>query len=253
MPTPFRHDFGRDEVAAIYRRPLLELVFDAQATHRRHQPRNEVQCAALLSIKTGGCPEDCGYCPQSAHFETDVKREPLLAVGDVLRAAHDAREAGASRFCLGAAYRNVPDGEPFERILEMVRGIRAEGMEACVTLGMLRPDQAVRLAAAGLTAYNHNLDTSERHYDKVVTTRTYDDRRRTRRARPRCPSPRPKARGCVWRTGPASSTRFRPGGRRSTGTGIRRSSRRSHTRPRRSTTCSSQARRMRPQSRWPSA
>ncbi len=144
MPTPFRHDWTRDEVAALYRRPLLELVFDAQAMHRRHQPHNEVQCAALLSIKTGGCPENCGYCPQSAHFETDVKRQDLLAVDDVLRAARDARTAGASRFCLGAAYRNVPDGEPFERILEMVRGIRAQGMEACVTLGMLRPDQAAR-------------------------------------------------------------------------------------------------------------
>ena len=182
MPSPIRNDWSRDEVAAIYRRPLLELVFAAQEVHRAHQPQNEVQCAALLSIKTGGCPENCGYCPQSAHFETDVQRQDLLAVDEVLRAATDARAAGAARFCLGAAYKNVPDGEPFERILAMVRGIRAQGMEACVTLGMLRPDQADALAGAGLTAYNHNLDTGEKHYDRVVTTRTYDDRRRTLRA-----------------------------------------------------------------------
>ena len=181
-PSPIRRDWTREEVAAIYRRPLLELVFDAAVVHRAHQPRNEVQCAALLSIKTGGCAENCGYCPQSAHFETTVKRQDLLDVDEVLKAAAAARAGGASRFCLGAAYKNVPDGEPFERILAMVRGIRAEGMEACVTLGMLRPEQAERLKDAGLTAYNHNLDTGEKHYDKVVTTRTYDDRRRTLRA-----------------------------------------------------------------------
>ena len=182
MTTSIRRDWTREQVADVFRRPLLELVFDAQTVHRDHQPRNEVQCAALLSIKTGGCPENCGYCPQSAHFETDVRRQDLLAVDEVLRVARDARAAGASRFCLGAAYRNVPDGEPFDRILAMVRGIRAQGMEACVTLGMLRPDQAARLAEAGLTAYNHNLDTGARHYDRVVTTRTYDDRLRTLRA-----------------------------------------------------------------------
>ena len=179
MTSPIRRVGSRDEVAATYRRPLLDLVFEAQTVHRRHQPRNEVQCAALLSIKTGGCPENCGYCPQSAHFKTDVVREDLLSVDRVLSAAADARAKGAARFCLGAAYKNVPDGAPFERILDMVRGIRAQGMEACVTLGMLRPDQAARLAAAGLTAYNHNLDTSEAHYDQVVTTRTYGDRLRT--------------------------------------------------------------------------
>jgi biotin synthase len=182
MSFPIRSDWSRDEVAAIYHRPLLELLFEAQRVHRAHQPRNEVQCAALLSIKTGGCPENCGYCPQSAHFETDVARTDLLAVDEVLAAARDARAGGAARFCLGAAYRSVPDGEPFERILSMVRGIRAEGMEACVTLGMLRPDQAERLAQAGLTAYNHNLDTGAKHYDRVVTTRTYEDRLRTLRA-----------------------------------------------------------------------
>lgn len=177
--STIRHDWSRDEVAQTYRRPLLDLVFDAQAVHRRHQPHGEVQCAALLSVKTGGCPEDCGYCPQSAHFETGLAREDLLPVERVLEAAADARARGASRFCLGAAWKSVPDGEPFERVLAMVRGIRAQGMEACVTLGTLRADQAARLASAGLTAYNHNLDTSAAHYDRVVTTRTYDERLRT--------------------------------------------------------------------------
>lgn len=179
--THDRHDRTRDEVAALWRRPLLDLVFEAQQVHRARQPRNAVQVSALLSVKTGGCPEDCGYCPQSAHFETGVERTGLLPVEEVRREAHAAKEKGASRFCLGGAYRSVPDGDAFERVLEMVRAIRAEGMEACVTFGMLRPEQASRLKEAGLTAYNHNLDTGEAYYDKVISTRTWRDRIETLR------------------------------------------------------------------------
>ncbi len=181
MHATDRHDWTRQEVAAVWRRPLLDLVFEAQAVHRERQPRNAVQVSALLSVKTGGCPEDCGYCPQSAHFETGVARTDLLPVDAVAREAKAAHEGGASRFCLGGAYRAVPDGPAFERLLDMVRAIRAEGMEACVTLGMLRPDQARRLKEAGLTAYNHNLDTGEGYYDRVISTRTWRDRVETLR------------------------------------------------------------------------
>jgi biotin synthase len=176
-----RHDWTREEVAALWRRPLLDLVLDAAVLHRERHPRGAVQMAALLSVKTGGCPEDCGYCPQSARYETGVSREALLPLEEVRSAAAAARAAGATRFCLGGAYRSVPDGEAFERLLEMVRAVRGLGMEACVTFGMLRADQARRLAEAGLTAYNHNLDTGEAYYDRVVTTRRYADRLETLR------------------------------------------------------------------------
>jgi biotin synthase len=168
----------RDEVAALWRRPLLDLVFEAAAVHRsRHDPR-EVQKATLLSVKTGGCPEDCAYCPQSARYATGLARSEAT-VAEVSEAAARAKAEGATRFCLGGAWRNAPDGAPFERVLEMVRAVRALGLEACATLGMLRSDQARRLADAGLTAYNHNLDTGAGFYGEIVTTRTHEDRLRT--------------------------------------------------------------------------
>jgi biotin synthase len=164
------------EVRALHDLPLPELLFRAHALHRQHHAADEVQLCTLLSVKTGGCPEDCAYCPQSAHYDTPVSAEKSLAVAEVLDAAARARESGATRFCMGAAWREVKDGPAFDHVLQMVRGVRALGMEACVTLGMLNDDQARRLKEAGLTAYNHNLDTSRQHYKAIITTRTYDDR-----------------------------------------------------------------------------
>jgi biotin synthase len=164
------------EVRAIHDLPLPELLFRAQSVHRQHHAADEVQLCTLLSVKTGGCPEDCAYCPQSSHYETPVSVEKSLAVDEVLGAAQQARESGATRFCMGAAWREVKDGPAFDNVLSMVRGVRALGMEACVTLGMLNDDQARRLKEAGLTAYNHNLDTSRQHYKSIISTRTYDDR-----------------------------------------------------------------------------
>ena len=167
------------EFQAVYALPLPELLFRAAQVHRQHHDVTDIQRCALLSIKTGGCPEDCGYCAQSAHFKTSVPAEPLMSVAEVRAKATRARELGATRFCMGTAWREVKDGPQFEQVLDMVRTVRALGMEACVTLGMLSDDQARRLAAAGLTAYNHNLDTSRRHYPNVISTRSYDDRLRT--------------------------------------------------------------------------
>jgi len=164
------------EAAALLERPLLELVFEAAQVHRRHHDPARVQCAQLLSIKTGGCPEDCGYCSQSAHFATPVAREPLLPLAAVLENARAARAGGADRFCMGAAWREVKDGPEFERVLEMVREVKALGLETCATLGMLTPAQAERLRTAGLDYYNHNLDTGRSHYGDVVTTSSYDER-----------------------------------------------------------------------------
>jgi len=167
------------EVRAIHDLPLPELLFRAHAVHREHHAADEVQLCTLLSVKTGGCAEDCAYCPQSSHYETPVSAEKSLAVDEVLDAAQQARQSGATRFCMGAAWREVKDGPAFDNVLSMVRGVRALGMEACVTLGMLNDDQARRLKDAGLTAYNHNLDTSRSFYKSIITTRTYDDRLRT--------------------------------------------------------------------------
>ena len=176
-----RHDWSVDEVLEILTRPLTQLVHDAQTIHRQHHIEGHVQLASLLSIKTGGCPEDCKYCPQSAHFskQTGLQREALMNVDTVLARARQAKDAGATRFCMGAAWRQVRDGEEFDQVLEMVRGVSAMEMEACVTLGMLNREQAERLAEAGLTAYNHNLDTSPEFYSEIITTRTYEDRLRT--------------------------------------------------------------------------
>ncbi len=171
-----RHDWTIEEIEAIYTAPLLELIFQAQLVHREHHAPDEVQGCILLSIKTGGCPEDCAYCPQSAHYDTGVERQELLRVDEALEAARRAREDGATRFCMGAAWRSVPHGAAFGRVLEMVRGVRALGMEACCTLGMLNDEQAEALAEAGLSAYNHNLDTSPEFYGRIISTRTYQDR-----------------------------------------------------------------------------
>jgi biotin synthase len=174
-----RHDWSRDEVRALYHQPLLELVFQAQQIHREfHHPR-EVQLCRLLSIKTGGCPEDCAYCPQSARYATGIDAQGLLPVAEVRRAAERAFSDGATRFCMGAAWREVRDGKQFDSVLDMVRAVAALGMEVCCTLGMLNARQAQRLAEAGLTAYNHNLDTSPEYYGKIISTRSYEDRLRT--------------------------------------------------------------------------
>ena len=174
--STIRHDWTLDEIEAIYSAPLPDLVFRAQTVHRaRHSP-DQVQGCSLLSIKTGGCPEDCAYCPQSARYETGVEADALMSVDETLTVARTARDNGATRFCMGAAWRDVPDGEPFGQVLEMVQGVRALGMEACCTLGMLTQPQADELAAAGLTAYNHNLDTSPEFYGEIITTRRYQER-----------------------------------------------------------------------------
>jgi biotin synthase len=167
---------------AVYDLPLPELILRAAEVHRTHRDYADVQRCALLSIKTGGCPEDCGYCSQSAHYDTPVERSPLMTVAEVRAKAVQAKATGATRFCMGAAWRSPKDGPEFDRVLEMVRVVRSLDMEACVTLGMLSDDQARRLADAGLTAYNHNLDTSRRFYPEIVTTRKYDDRLDTLRS-----------------------------------------------------------------------
>ena len=174
-----RHDWTLAEIRALHDLPLLDLVFRAQQIHRTSFGDNKVQLCSLLSVKTGGCPEDCAYCPQAARYHTGVQAEPLLQTDDVLQSARTARAAGATRFCMGAAWREVKDGAQFDRVLEMVRGVKQLGMEACCTLGMLTAEQARRLKEAGLDAYNHNLDTSREKYGDIVTTRLYDDRLRT--------------------------------------------------------------------------
>jgi biotin synthase len=179
MTPPIRHDWSLAEIGEIYGAPLIDLVMRAQETHRAHHPPNEVQGCVLLNVKSGGCPEDCAYCPQSAHYKTGVTRHGLVSVDDALAAARRARDDGATRFCMGAAWRNASAGDEFEHVLEMVRGVRALGMEACCTLGMLTDEQAEALAAAGLTAYNHNLDTSPEFYGEIISTRTYEDRLET--------------------------------------------------------------------------
>jgi biotin synthase len=176
--TP-RHDWTRNEVSAVYNTSLLDLLFEAQAVHRRHFQAGEVQLCQLLSIKTGGCPEDCAYCPQSAHYQTGLERQDLLSVDRVYETAREAREQGVTRFCLGAAWRQVSDGPEFDSVLDMVRAVSSLGMEVCCTLGMLNESQASRLAEAGLYAYNHNLDTSPEFYGQIISTRYYEDRLHT--------------------------------------------------------------------------
>jgi biotin synthase len=174
-----RNNWTLQEVEALYDLPLLDLVFKAATVHRAYHNPNEVQVSSLISIKTGGCSEDCGYCPQAARYHTDVKAHKLMPVEQVLVQAKNAKNGGASRMCLGAAWREVRDNRDFDQVLEMVKGINEMDMEVCCTLGMLTEEQAQRLADAGLYAYNHNIDTSEEHYSEVITTRTFDDRLNT--------------------------------------------------------------------------
>jgi biotin synthase len=174
-----RHDWTRQEIESLLALPLMELLWQAQQVHRAANPGYQVQLASLLSVRTGGCEEDCAYCPQSMHHSSDVGDRPELDVEPVLARARAARDAGAHRFCMGWAWREIRDGAPFDAMLAMVRGVRALGLEACVTAGMLTDGQAQRLAEAGLTAYNHNLDTSPEHYGQIITTRTYQERLET--------------------------------------------------------------------------
>ncbi len=171
--------FSREEVRALYDQPLLPLLDEARRVHLAHHPDNEVQLCTLLSVKTGGCPEDCSYCPQSSHYDTGTDAEKMLDVQQVIASAKRAKELGSTRFCMGAAWREVKDGPAFDRVVEMVKGVKDLGLEACVTLGMLDEKQAKKLADAGLDAYNHNLDTSREHYRSIIKTRTFDDRLRT--------------------------------------------------------------------------
>jgi biotin synthase len=174
-----RHDWAREEIRRAYHLPLPELIFQAQLAHRAFHKPEEIQLCRLLSIKTGGCPEDCAYCSQSAHYQTGVARDELMNLEAVCEAAKRAKNEGATRFCMGAAWRQVSDGENFDRVLEMVRMVAGLDMEVCCTLGMLTESQARALKAAGLTAYNHNLDTSPDFYGSIITTRVYEDRLRT--------------------------------------------------------------------------
>jgi biotin synthase len=174
-----RNNWTFDEISAIYHTPLLELVYQAASMHRQHHPKGEVQVCTLLSIKTGGCPEDCAYCPQSARYQTAVKVHKMMEVDEVMQHAQNAKDAGSSRFCMGAAWREVRDNRDFDKVLNMVKGINDIGLEVCCTLGMLNENQAKKLKDAGLYAYNHNLDTDKEHYDKIISTRVFDDRIKT--------------------------------------------------------------------------
>ena len=167
------------EILDVYNKPLLELIYEAATVHRQYHKAGEVQISSLLSIKTGGCAEDCAYCPQAARYHTDIKVHKLMSVEEVSKASENAKAAGASRMCLGAAWREVRDNKDFDKVLEMVKTINSKEMEVCCTLGMLTEDQAKKLADAGLYAYNHNIDTSEEFYGDIITTRTYEDRLNT--------------------------------------------------------------------------
>lgn len=174
-----RNDWSKEEISDIYHKPIMELIYEAATIHRENNDPSEVQVCTLLSIKTGGCPEDCAYCPQAARYHTDVNVHKLLDVDLVLDKAQKAKNSGSTRFCMGAAWREVRDNRDFDKVIEMVKGVNGMGMEVCCTLGMLTDDQAKRLKEAGLYAYNHNLDTSEDHYEEIISTRTYDDRLET--------------------------------------------------------------------------
>jgi biotin synthase len=179
MDAMVRNDWSLEEIQDIYNSPLLDLIFRAATVHRRYNATGEVQVCTLLSIKTGGCSEDCAYCPQAARYHTDVKVHALMKQEEVMEYAARAKAAGSTRFCMGAAWREVRDNRDFDRVLEMVKGVNSMGMEVCCTLGMLTEEQAHKLADAGLFAYNHNLDTSSEYYNEIITTRTYEDRLNT--------------------------------------------------------------------------
>jgi biotin synthase len=174
--TVIRNNWTREEVAAIYNSPVLDLIYRAASVHREFNDPQEVQVCTLLSVKTGGCPEDCAYCPQAARYHTNVKVHKLMGVEEVVEKAREARDSGSTRFCMGAAWREVRDNRDFDHVIDMVKGVNGLGLEVCCTLGMLTPEQAQKLKDAGLYAYNHNLDTSEEFYGDVISTRTYKDR-----------------------------------------------------------------------------
>ncbi len=179
MKHEIRNNWTVEEVGELYHMPLLELIFRAATVHRQYNNTGEVQVCTLLSIKTGGCTEDCAYCPQASRYHTDVTVQPLMKKEEVIAYAQKAKAAGSTRFCMGAAWREVRDNRDFDRVLEMVKGVNELGLEVCCTLGMLTSEQARKLADAGLYAYNHNLDTSSEYYEEIITTRTYNDRLQT--------------------------------------------------------------------------
>lgn len=179
MMEKVRNDWKKDEIEQIYHKPLLELVYEAATVHRQYHKENEVQVCTLLSVKTGGCPEDCAYCGQAARYQTGIKVQALLPTDVVIEQARQAQASGSTRFCMAAAWREVRDNRDFDRIIDMVKGVNDIGLEVCCTLGMLTEEQASRLKDAGLQAYNHNLDTSEQYYDEIISTRTFDNRIKT--------------------------------------------------------------------------
>jgi len=177
--SEIRNDWTKEEISEIYNTPILDLIYRAATVHREYQDPSEVQVCTLLSIKTGGCPEDCAYCPQAARYHTDVERQKLLDYDTVMGKAQKAKEAGSTRFCMGAAWRNVRDNKDFDHVLDMVKGVNNLGLEVCCTLGMLTEEQAQKLKDAGVYAYNHNVDTSEDYYSEIISTRNYEDRLET--------------------------------------------------------------------------
>src|SRR6201747_612659 len=177
--TEVRYNWTKEQIAVIYHRPLLDLIYEAATVHRENKDYSEVQISSLISIKTGGCPEDCAYCPQGARYNTGVDVHAIMPKDEVIAAAQKAKNGGASRLCMGAAWREVRDNKDFDKVIDMVKAVNELDMEVCCTLGMLTESQAQRLADAGLYAYNHNLDTSEEDYKRIITTRTYDDRLQT--------------------------------------------------------------------------
>lgn len=179
MATENNKNWSRESIMELYKKPLMDLVYEAASVHRKYHDPNKVQISSLISIKTGGCPEDCSYCPQAARYHTNIEKNDLLSVDEVRTMAENAKERGSSRVCLGAAWRNVKDGEDFEDVLEMVRTVTKMNMEVCCTLGMLTETQAKRLEEAGLYAYNHNLDSSEDYYEEIISTRAFEDRLKT--------------------------------------------------------------------------
>ncbi|MCB9186517.1 MAG: biotin synthase BioB [Flavobacteriales bacterium] len=179
--SSIRYDWTKEEILEIYNRPLIDLIYEAATVHRQHHDPTDVQVSTLLSIKTGGCSEDCGYCSQSARYQTKVERSELLGIEEVRKAAKSAKQSGSSRLCMGAAWRNVRDNYEFDQVLEMVKAVYDMDLEVCCTLGMITEDQAKRLAAAGLYAYNHNIDTSEEYYKEIISTRGFEDRLKTLR------------------------------------------------------------------------
>jgi biotin synthase len=181
MNHDIRYDWTLEEIETLYNRPLLDLVFDAATVHRQFHDSSDIQKCSLVSIKTGACPEDCSYCSQSSRYNTDLEREPLMEIEEVVNLARKAKAKGASRLCMGAAWRNAKKGKEFDTVLQMVRRVRDEGLETCVTLGMLDGEQAHQLKEAGLVTYNHNLDTSRENYPNIITTRTYEHRLETLR------------------------------------------------------------------------